>query len=179
MKLLIWNFDGTLGYRTGKWSGALLELLSAEYPDPAFTREALVPFLRTGFPWHDPDHSRPGRSAQAWWEALEPTFNSAFTSLGVPPQEAARFAKLVRRYYTDLSRWQLYPETLSVLKRLSSEGWTHALLSNHVPELGEILEHLCLTPHLNSVFNSAVTGFEKPHPQAFRNVLETLEPTTA
>lgn len=53
------------------------------------------------------------------------------------------------------------------------------LLSNHVPELEKILDYLGLTPHLKKIFNSAVTGFEKPNPQAFYNVLDTLEPDTA
>ena len=29
-------------------------------------------------------------------------------------------------------------------------------------------------PHLAAIFNSAQTGYEKPHPQAFRNVLAWL-----
>jgi hypothetical protein len=35
-KMLIWDFDGTLGYRQGKWSGALVDVLDIAYPDHNF-----------------------------------------------------------------------------------------------------------------------------------------------
>jgi putative hydrolase of the HAD superfamily len=59
-----------------------------------------------------------------------------------------------------------------VLQTLSERGWEHLLLSNHVPELRDVLKVLGLDQHLSAVFNSAETGYEKPHPQAFRAVLE-------
>jgi phosphoglycolate phosphatase-like HAD superfamily hydrolase len=32
MKLLIWDFDGTLAYLEGRWSGSLHQLLKTEEP---------------------------------------------------------------------------------------------------------------------------------------------------
>jgi putative hydrolase of the HAD superfamily len=40
-----------------------------------------------------------------------------------------------------------------------------------MPELPGIFNHLGLSPHLAALFNSAQTGYEKPHPEAFRQVL--------
>ena len=57
------------------------------------------------------------------------------------------------------------------MRELSSRGWTHLILSNHVPELPEILHNLGLDEHLNQIFNSAESGYEKPHPRAFDAVL--------
>ena len=48
------------------------------------------------------------------------------------------------------------------------------MLSNHVPELPQLAEALGLAKHILRLFNSAQTGFEKPHSQAFVNVLSTL-----
>ena len=48
------------------------------------------------------------------------------------------------------------------------------LLSNHVPELGTILQALEIHQHFVAVFNSAETGIEKPHPEAFENVRMSL-----
>jgi FMN phosphatase YigB (HAD superfamily) len=50
-------------------------------------------------------------------------------------------------------------------------GWTHLVLSNHVPELPGILHNLGLDGHLHQIFNSAESGYEKPHPRAFDAVL--------
>jgi putative hydrolase of the HAD superfamily len=57
---------------------------------------------------------------------------------------------------------------------MTASGWQHVVLSNHVPELPPLLEALGLASHMGRVFNSAQTGVEKPHPQAFRNVLTAL-----
>lgn len=43
-------------------------------------------------------------------------------------------------------------------------GWTAALLE-------VIRHHLPFGPHIGRIFNSAETGYEKPHPQAFRHAL--------
>jgi putative hydrolase of the HAD superfamily len=41
------------------------------------------------------------------------------------------------------------------------------ILSNHVPELEGIVEALGLSNVIDAVVNSARTGYEKPHPEAY------------
>jgi putative hydrolase of the HAD superfamily len=54
------------------------------------------------------------------------------------------------------------------------------VLSNHVPELHGLIDGLGLAPHLDDVFSSGLTGYEKPHPEAFRMVLAACgNPTQA
>ena len=57
MKLLIWDFDGTLGYRdsvmepgAGAWTAALLETVQREAPECPATAEELRPYIRVGLP---------------------------------------------------------------------------------------------------------------------------------
>ncbi|MEN8008277.1 MAG: HAD-IA family hydrolase, partial [Candidatus Krumholzibacteriota bacterium] len=78
-----------------------------------------------------------------------------------------------------LERWRLYDDVLPALDVLSSQGWTHVILSNHVPELGDIVQHLGLASRVARVFNSAEMGYEKPHSRAFQIVLEALPGTEA
>ncbi|MFW6135768.1 MAG: HAD family hydrolase [Chloroflexota bacterium] len=176
MRLLIWDFDGTLGYREGgMWSSALIELLHKEVPQIEASAEQFRPYLQSGFPWHSPDRPHPEiRTPEQWWDRLTPAFEAVFRSVGVDPSGARRLAHEVRSVYADPERWRLFDDTLPTLDRLTSRGWTHALLSNHVPELRQIIEHLGLGPHLAQVFNSAETGYEKPHPRAFQLVLEAF-----
>jgi FMN phosphatase YigB (HAD superfamily) len=54
-----------------------------------------------------------------------------------------------------------------VLSKLRERGWRHVVLSNHVPELGAIITHLGLDLLVEATVNSAQTGYEKPHPEAF------------
>jgi putative hydrolase of the HAD superfamily len=176
MKLLIWDFDGTLGYRVGgAWSVAMAQVLYQARSDLDIAAADLSPYLTTGFPWHQPEKPHLEiRDAAQWWARLRPVFARAYKACGIEPNLAVRLADEVRGVYTDPSRWQIYSDTLSTLKSLQGQGWDHVLLSNHVPELGEILEHLGLGGCFKAVFNSAETGYEKPHRQAYRLVLDAF-----
>jgi putative hydrolase of the HAD superfamily len=133
----------------------------------------LRPFLRTGFPWHSPEVYHPHlASADAWWGALESCFAGAFREVGYDDASAREMARAVRRVYVDPERWRLYDDVVPALKELSSRGWKHALLTNHVPELPEIVTWLGLDEHVDRIFNSAQTGYEKLHTRAFRGVLD-------
>jgi putative hydrolase of the HAD superfamily len=48
------------------------------------------------------------------------------------------------------------------------------VLSNHVPELSTLVEQLGLGGLVERVFSSAATGYEKPHPEAFRLALRAF-----
>lgn len=175
-KLVIWDFDGTLAYRFGGlWAAALLEVISSDRPAFPATVDQLGPYLRAGFPWHKPEQPHPElRSARQWWDAMDPVFARAFSGVGLEPQLAWQMAKKVRRVYPDPERWHLFDDTLPSLHQLTKAGWHHVILSNHTPELASLVTHLSLSSHMLRVFGSAQTGYEKPHPQAFRNVLDAF-----
>jgi len=173
---LIWDFDGTLGYREGgMWSATVLEILQAQYPGCPYAIGDVRPHMATGFYWdrHEVPHPEI-RDADAWWDGLRPRLAGAFRALGVPDGEVPRLVERVRPVYTDLRRWRLYPGTLEVLDRLSQEGWRHVILSNHVPELRDIVRQLGLLPRVAAFLNSAETGYEKPHPRAFRLAMQAV-----
>ena len=59
-RLLIWDFDGTLGYRHGgAWSASMLEVLQRQLPGIGATADHFRPYLQTGFPWHHPERPHP------------------------------------------------------------------------------------------------------------------------
>jgi putative hydrolase of the HAD superfamily len=174
-RYLIWDFDGTLAYRLGGWTGALLEVIRREGQACGATAEQLRPHLQAGFPWHAPEQPHPAvTSADQWWTALDPIFARAFVAIGIEALRAQQMAKQVRQLYPHPARWRLFDDTIPTLNQLSRQGWTHVILSNHVPELPAIIQHLQLGSYIDYIFNSAETGYEKPHPQAFRHVRATL-----
>lgn len=173
MKYLIWDFDGTLGYRDGvTWSAVLLEVLDRRLPGHSIAAEQIAPHLRSGFPWHTPDqpHIHLGDPAE-WWSELAPVFERAYLAVGITSGEVRSLAREVRAVYSDPARFRLFDDTLPVLDALSARGWTHVILSNHVPEFDRIAVSLRLHGRMQAIFNSAVTGYEKPHPVAFSGVL--------
>jgi putative hydrolase of the HAD superfamily len=174
MKTLIWDFDGTLGFRDGMWTGTILQVLDAHVPGHRIGRDDIRPHLQSGFPWHDWQTIRPmNLSPEAWWNRLDSVFVAAFQQgAGLDPDTSVRLAKRVRSLYLDARYWHLFDDVLPCLDALDSAGWTHFILSNHVPELDELIAALGLKTRFAKVFNSAKTGVEKPHPSAFRNVLD-------
>lgn len=177
-KLLIWDFDGTLAFRPGGWTGAVLAVLNKTAPDLKVTADRLHPYLQSGFPWHAPENPHPGVSAADWWDDLLPVFARTFRSVGFHNGDAFGLAREVRAIYTDPTSWERYPDAMPALEMLSERGWEHVLLSNHVPELSLLIDHLALSKYFSAVFNSADTGYEKPNPMAFRAVLEWSGPHT-
>ncbi|MCX4681508.1 HAD family hydrolase [Streptomyces sp. NBC_01433] len=167
-KTAIWDFDGTLGHRRyGTWAECLLEVLDAQEPGHRWAFPQMFEALATGFPWHAAQEPHPHlNDPDAWWDHITSVVAQALTRLGISRPQAV--AAGIRAAYTDPAAWSLYPQTLHVLDRLTAHGWTHVLLSNHVPELPELLSTLGIDTRFQAVINSAASGYEKPHPQAFQ-----------
>jgi len=180
-RVLIWDFDGTLGHRPAHWSGAVADALTDVLGPHEFGPATIAAEIGHGFPWHAPDVPHPRlANPDAWWRHMSQVLAAAIGRLGVDAGPAAAAGERVRSHYTDLTSWRLFPDAMPALVALSALGWRHLLLSNHVPELPEIVTGLGLGPHLEAIVNSAATGYEKPHPQAFRLALERAgRPATA
>lgn len=172
---ILWDFDGTLGYRPGMWSQVLVDVLMEQQPACSITVEDMRPLLREGFPWHRPDlpHTHI-TTPEAWWTDIERLLARTYVAVGCPISQAEHFAQLAHQKYLDSSGWFLYEDVIPTLSELQREGWEHVLLSNHVPELPLIVDALGLTPYIVTIFTSASMGYEKPHPAAFLSVLEYL-----
>jgi putative hydrolase of the HAD superfamily len=183
VRLLMWDFDGTLAHRRGEtgWSILLAEALDAEEPGHGHSAETFRPHLRDGFPWHRPEVAHPELcEAEAWWGSVRPVLGRAYEAAGYAPVRALELADAARRLYVDPSvGWALFDDTVPTLARLSQAGWTHAILSNHVPELRQIVAGLGLEDLVAVVSCSAETGYEKPHAQAFAPILDRFSPDEA
>jgi len=179
-RLLIWDFDGTLAHRRGEtgWSILLAEALDLEEPGHGHSSDVFRPHLREGFPWHTPEVAHPELcDPEAWWSSVRPVLGGAYEAAGYVPARALELADAARRLYVDPGvGWELFDDTVPTLARLSEAGWTHAILSNHVPELRQIVSGLGLDDAVAFISCSAETGYEKPHAQAFAAVLDELRP---
>jgi putative hydrolase of the HAD superfamily len=174
MKYIIWDFDGTLGTRPGGWSGMLAKMLN-EAAGLAVTADDMRPYTANGYTWSQPERPHPELdSAEKWWDMLDAGFARAFTANGADERLAWQLARQVRHVYPQPQHFHLYEDTLPTLDALSAQGWAHLILSNHVPEFRAIAEALDLTRRMRHIFNSAEIGYEKPHPQAYRLVLEVI-----
>jgi putative hydrolase of the HAD superfamily len=177
-KVLFWDFDGTLGYRIDglhgrAWSASMLEAINEVYPSSILTIEDISPHLRQGFPWHESEKGHTHlHSADLWWQHIKGIFELIFIKLGFTTVQSRELAITAQKRYVDMSMWQLYEDTLPTLKILMSQGWEHIIVSNHVPELRIIVDHLQLTSYISTIINSAEVGYEKPNPHIYKLALE-------
>ncbi len=170
---MFWDFHGTLAEEPGGWPGTLAETLDRYSPGHGVDPEELRSFLRDGFPWHRPEKPHPELSnSDLWWERLEPVFAKAFESVGIEAAKGHELARKVRAVYVRPRRYRLFDDSLETLRSLRKHGWQHVIISNHVPELAEIVDAIGLEGEFQSVVNSAITGYEKPHRRAFEIALE-------
>jgi len=172
-KVILWDFDGTLAYRAGRWSGAVLTVLDRADPGHAHRLEDIRPLLRAGFPWHlaDAPHGVIDDPV-AWWARLFPVLEGAFVGLGYSEDQASAWAPLVRAAYLDPAAWKVYDDTREALGVLSAAGWAHVIVSNHVPELSGLVAALGMADHFAAVVTSGLVGADKPHPAIFESALE-------
>ena len=173
MRLILWDFDGTLATRDGGWEGTILQFpKDSGMASLNMGIDDVRPHLRTGFPWPDP--STPHlqiQDAEQWWTWMAPYFERVFRNLGCDSGEARYCTNLVRSTYLDFSFWRAFDD-VEVLRALGQLGWTHWIVSNHIPELEDIVNRLGLSAHVTRVYTSGLTGYEKPHPLAYKAALD-------
>ena len=172
MKLALWDFDGTLAHRAGMWSGTLVEVAAAEAPHLSLSIDDIRGHLRTGFPWNRPDEPHPHLAdADAWWAALHPYMAAAYERVGVPSDTAAALATKVRERYLALDAWRVFDDVTPALEWLTAAGWRHVIVSNHTPELADLVDGLGIGGHFLACVNSAVVGYEKPRREIYEAAL--------
>jgi putative hydrolase of the HAD superfamily len=173
-RFIFWDFDGTLGYRQGgMWGASMMEALREYDPNTTLVETDFREFLITGFPWHDPKTPhRHIRTPDEWWSPILKIFYGGFVYYQIPEGVARNLADRVREKFINLKKWKLFDDTLPTLDTLSTFGWKHAIVSNHIPELDRIVSALGLMDRIEVFVNSAVVGYEKPNPAIFQLALD-------
>ncbi|MFP4514269.1 MAG: HAD family hydrolase [Acidimicrobiales bacterium] len=180
MARVLLDFDGTLAHSPGRWRQCLIDVLDELAPGHTVGMDDVRPHLRGGFPWHRHHEPHPHLdTADSWWQALDPLLSRAFEGCGLDPALVPRAVDAVRASYCDPGRFELYPDTRASLELLRCDGHQLVILSNHVPELPDLVGALGIADLVSEVHTSAVTGYEKPHPEAYRIGLAGTDPADA
>ena len=175
-KVVFWDFHGTLAYDRYGWSGTMLRVLEQHRPGHAVKRATLSRLLSTGFPWHAPEkgHTEFNDDADGWWRASDRQMTRIYSQIGVPMEEARRLAGLFRETYIGCEENFIpYPDAYDALAAAREQGYNNVILSNHIPELSTIIARLPFSSLLDGIVNSAIVGYEKPHPAIFEKARET------
>lgn len=167
-RVVFWDFDGTLARREDLWSGALLDAWRFVDPSTSATVSQIRPHLRDRFPWHDPGTERPPQTPTEWWAALRLVFVAAYISNGLDATRAEAAASRVQTEFTRPDAWTVIDGAQEALRITDAAGFRNIILSNHVPELPELVDALGLADLIEQTITSAAVGAEKPNPAIFR-----------
>jgi len=171
---VFWDFDGTLARRGDLWAGALLEALTVVDSESGVTLGRLRQGLSSGFPWHTPERVVEAPTPDEWWQSLRPTLLSAYLAAGVPSPVATSAADRVRAAFYRRDAWELIDGAIDALATTRSAGYRNVILSNHGPELPQLVEELGLAELVDLTITSAAVGAEKPNPLIFEFALATV-----
>jgi putative hydrolase of the HAD superfamily len=124
--------------------------------------------MQTGFPWHHPEvpHAQL-LGGMSWWDYLNRLLAGVLVSVGIEDARASALVSQFRNEYLNLAYWSLYDDAIETLAALRATVIRNCILSNHVPELQQLVDGLGLAPYVEQVFSSGRLGFEKPNERIF------------
>jgi putative hydrolase of the HAD superfamily len=168
-----WDFDGTLVSRPVMWGEVALRVLDREAPGHEVNAERMAELVYAGMPWHRSDYSHPDlTTADAWWGAVNRRYHEIFAEVGHPALATPAALASLRADILDTSRYTVFDDVVPALERAQRAGWRNMIVSNHIPELPDLLAGLDLLRHFDTVVTSGVVGYEKPHRRLFEAALQ-------
>jgi putative hydrolase of the HAD superfamily len=103
-----------------------------------------------------------------WGEYL----SALMKRIRAPEAERERLTGRVASSFRDITFWsRVLPETPPFLDSLRAQGYFLGVISNSVGTMEQQLSRLDLAARFDAIFDSAVVGVEKPHPDIFRLAL--------
>jgi HAD superfamily hydrolase (TIGR01549 family) len=96
--------------------------------------------------------------------------------IGAPPTEHERLIRLVADGFRDIRTWSVVtPETPGYLASLKEVGYFLGVISNSVGTLEGQLQNVGMRGYFQAIFDSAIVGVEKPHPEIFQMALASAQ----
>lgn len=170
MALMVWDFDNTLAYRDGMWTRSLMNILSQK-GDYSFYETRISQHLNTGFPWHRHEEAHADYfEGKSWWGYMHEVLGQALARAELNEELIEYCLQGIREEYIRISEWRVYDDTIKTLEKAIQLGHRNIVLSNHVPELGTLMDGLGLSKYFEGIYTSAMVGYEKPHPVMFSSL---------
>ncbi len=167
MKIICWDFDGTLVYSDHLWSGSVFRALNETVLEHNIAFTDIRRCMATGFTWHTPDEDYSNMTGEKWWDFMNAHIYNSYISLGIAPDLAKAATHKVRGIIKETKNYNLYPDTIATLEKSREMGYKNVLLSNNYPDLIEVLDALGLTSYFDDLIISAVVGYDKPRKEIF------------
>jgi putative hydrolase of the HAD superfamily len=168
---LIWDFDNTLAYRDGMWTRSLCNVLENNNI-LNYNQSIISDHFKTGLPWHRSDLLHKDYfNGLEWWDFVFIHVKNAFRKMGINDElRLSGLAEEFREEYLRKEAWFLYEDTVRNLEKSKNLGYANIILSNHTPELSELVRYLNIESYFLTVISSALIGADKPNPLIFNEI---------
>lgn len=167
MKIICWDFDGTLVYSDHLWSNSVFRALNETVPVHNVEFTDIRRCMQTGFTWQTPFEDYTALIGEKWWEFMNLHIYNSYISLGIAPDLAKAATDKVRGIIKETKNYNLYSDTVASLEKSREMGYKNVLLSNNYPDMTEVLDALDLTRHFDHLVISALVGYDKPRAEIF------------
>ncbi len=172
-----WDFDGTLVSRPLMWSGAARRLVHRAAIACDSLPGPLLEVLDNDMPWHGLNRAHPELSTpELWWARVFATYAEGLSRCGWSHAATQSAFDALRAEIVDARAYSLFEDVVPVLTALREDRWRHVIVSNHVPELTDIVADLGIRAFFADVITSGQVGYEKPHAQMFEAALRCAIP---
>lgn len=172
-KFIFWDFQDTLAHNDWMVSKALYKVI---YENEASLDLQIEDFKKKplkGFPWQDYTKEYLHLSnCEAWWKNAEDIFLNCYKEFNISEDKARMYAKMVRKELIRPEGFTLFEDSIETLKYFKEIGYSNVILSNHIPELPNIVEQLGLSEYLLDCISSANVGYEKPNLKIYEYALK-------
>ncbi len=171
-KAIFWDFHETLADNEGLLSGNIKKVLDKYEKDNKISRNDILKHLN-GFPWNDTSRDYLHLcEREAWWSNAYNVISRAYYENGISKEKAYVYAREARKLITAPEDYILYEDTVEALNMAIGKGYRNVIVSNHIPELPEIVKYHGLMEYIDICISSANVGYEKPNPNIYRIALE-------
>lgn len=120
------------------------------------------------------DKQRKDLEREWWYEVVK----NVYKDVGMFRDFDRYFNELFELFRT--SAWEIFPETIPVLKKLREKGYMIAVVSNFDSRVYDVCSRLGISEYIDDFTISSEAGYAKPDPEIFRitlarNNLDTRE----
>ena len=167
MRVICWDFDGTLAYSDSLWSRSVLAALDEAAGNHGVQLDEIRRCMSSGFTWHTPNEDYSSFVGEKWWERMNSHFLKSCIYLGIAPETAEKACCRIRDIIKRKENYRLYADTVSMLKAAKEKGCRNVILSNNYPDLDEVTEKLGLSRFFDGFVVSSLVGYDKPRKEIF------------
>lgn len=113
---------------------------------------------------------------RTWWRGV---VAATCQGAGMQLADFDRFFTVAFEHFATAAPWELYPDTVAALDRLSAAGIELGVISNFDSRLPRVLESFGLASYFRSMTVSTLVGAAKPNAKIFQTALAKHDATPA